>query len=101
MRIGLNVKIVEYGSLSDAHRSCERGNPDGTVNFTLNHVDMVPLEQTAMQYAYESGKLDAVVTLPPVSVHPGKHDDTRLICSNVEFPGEIILLHDSESLSYV
>ena len=156
--LGVPVKIIEYGSLSDVRRGYERGNLDAmattlievlqvknnsardplvilvadfsyggdvivarktikTTNdlkgkrigadttslpifvlarslelngLTLSDVEVVPLEQSDMEQEYLAGNIDAAVTYPPVSVRLQDRDDSSIIFSSKEIPGEIV-----------
>lgn len=156
--LGVPVKIIEYGSLSDVRRGYERGNLDAMATtlievlqvknnsardpqvilvadfsyggdviiarkplktpidlkgkrigadttslpifvlarslelsgLTLADVEVVPLEQSDMEKEYLAGNIDAAVTYPPVSVRLQDRDDSSIIFSSKEIPGEIV-----------
>jgi len=56
----------------------------------LADVEVVPLEQSDMERAYIAGNIDAVVTYPPVSVRLQSRDDSSIVFSSKEIPGEIV-----------
>lgn len=163
--LGVPVKIIEYGSLSDVRRGYERGNLDAMTTtlievlqvknnsnrdpriflvadfskggdviiarepiktpadlkgrrvgadttslpvfvlaraleiagLTLDDVEILPLEQSDMEQAYMRGEIDAVVTYPPVSVRLQNRDDSTIIFSSQEIPGEIMDVVSAEA----
>lgn len=163
--LGVNVKIVEYSSLSDVRRGYERGNLDAMAstlievlqvrnnsardprvflladfsngadviiakdpltsvgelkgkrvaadttslpifvlaraltkhNLTLQDITLVPMEQTDMAGQFNSGKLDAVVTYPPLSVELSRNPKNNTLFSSQEIPGEILDVISAEA----
>jgi len=59
-------------------------------SLSLEDVTIVKLPQTEMDDAFESNKVDAVVTYPPVSISVMKHPNTKIIFSSKDIPGEVI-----------
>jgi NitT/TauT family transport system substrate-binding protein len=163
--LGVPVKIIEYGSLSDVRRGYERGNLDAMTTtlievlqvknnsnrdpriflvadfsnggdviiarkpittpadlkrkrvgadttslpvfvlaraleiagLTLDDVEILSVEQSDMEQAYLRGEIDAVVTYPPVSVRLQNRDDSAIIFSSQQIPGEIMDVVSAEA----
>lgn len=57
---------------------------------SLHDVEVVPLEQTDLEQAYMDGTIDAIATYPPISVRLQARDDSTVIFTSKEIPGEII-----------
>lgn len=156
--LGVQVNIIEYGSLSDVRRGYERGSLDAMATtlievlqvksnsardprivlvtdfsdggdviiarksigdmsmlkgkkigadttslpvfmlaralekngLSLSDVDVISLEQSDMEQAYIKGEIDAAVTYPPVSVRLLNRDNSMIVFSSKEIPGEIV-----------
>jgi len=56
----------------------------------LDDITLLPLEQTSMEREYINGKIDAIVTYPPISIRLQNRKDTHLLFSSKQIPGEII-----------
>lgn len=57
---------------------------------TLDDVQVIPMDQGAMQEALTDGTVDAVVSYPPISVALGEVPDLQVVFSSKDIPGEII-----------
>jgi len=56
----------------------------------LSDVTLVPIEQSDIEQAFMKGEIDAAVTYPPISVHLKARDDSVVVFTSAEIPGEVV-----------
>jgi NitT/TauT family transport system substrate-binding protein len=80
-RIGLELASLGVYVLA---RGLERSG------LSLADVEMVSVDQLAMEDGYHKGELDAVVTYPPISTKLLRDTQATAVFSSAEIPGEVI-----------
>lgn len=57
---------------------------------TLQDVNTLPMNQLQMEKAFKENKVDAVISYPPVASRIQRNNETNIIFSTADIPGEVV-----------